>query len=165
MFGPQKGMKVTDVPVYDAALRNTATLLSISGEEKGAGAAGGIGGALYSLGATRVAGIEWMLDHLKVEEKLKQANIVFTGEGQIDSQTAYGKVPAGVGELANKHNVPCFALAGQVVEPVDNLYEKITSVLSIQQGCHTLEHAIDPAVTRSQLAYSAEQVVRIWKSN
>ncbi|WP_270179768.1 glycerate kinase family protein [Alkalihalobacillus sp. CinArs1] len=165
VFGPQKGMKKSDVPVYDAALRKAATLLSISGQEKGAGGAGGIGGALYSLGATRVAGIEWMLDHLKVEEKLKKANVIFTGEGQIDRQTAYGKVPAGVGGLAYKHKIPCFALAGHVVEPVDNLYEKLTSVVSIQQGCHTLEHAIDPEITKSQLAYSAEQVVRIWKSS
>ncbi|MGA9287138.1 MAG: glycerate kinase [Anaerobacillus sp.] len=164
VFGPQKGMKQSDIASYDDALQKAAALLSISGLEKGAGAAGGIGGALYSLGASYIPGIEWMLQLLKVEEKLSVADIAFTGEGQMDQQTAYGKVPAGVGELARKQDVPCFALAGQVVEPVDNLYEKLTGVLSIQQGCHSLEHALKPDVTKAQLAFSAEQVMRIWSS-
>ncbi|WP_273832235.1 glycerate kinase family protein [Guptibacillus sedimenti] len=163
VFGPQKGMKKEEIPTYDAALHRVANLLSLS-SQKGAGAAGGIGGALYSLGATYVPGIEWMLELLKVEEKLAVADIAITGEGQIDHQTAYGKVPSGVGKLAKKHNVPCIALAGQVVEPVDNLYEDLTGVLSIQQVCHLLEHAVKPDVTKAQLAFSAEQVMRIWSS-
>ncbi|MBN8209981.1 glycerate kinase [Bacillus sp. NTK071] len=164
VFGPQKGMKKEDVPSYDAGLQRVANLLSISNLQKGAGAAGGIGGAMYALGANYVPGITWMLHLLKVEEKLAKVDIAFTGEGQIDDQTAYGKVPAGVGELAKKHNVPCFALAGQVVEPVDNLFEKLTGVLSIQQGCMAIEHAMKPDVTKAQLAFSAEQVMRIFSS-
>ncbi len=164
VFGPQKGMKKEEIPSYDAALHRVADLLSISERQKGAGAAGGIGGALYSLGATYVPGIKWMLQLLKVEEKLSVVDIAFTGEGQIDCQTAYGKVPAGVGELAKKHRVSCFALAGQVVEPVHNLYEKLTGVVSIQQGCHSLQHALKPDITKAQLAFSAEQVMRIWSS-
>jgi len=163
VFGPQKGMKKEEIPTYDAALHRVANFLSLS-TQKGAGAAGGIGGALYSLGATYVPGIEWMLELLKVEEKLAVADIAFTGEGQIDHQTAYGKVPSGVGKLAKKHNVPCFALAGQIVETVDNLYEDLTGVLSIQQGCHSLEHALKPDITKAQLAFSGEQVMRIWSS-
>ncbi|MBF0705787.1 glycerate kinase [Alkalihalobacillus hwajinpoensis] len=164
VFGPQKGMKKEEIPTYDAALHRVADLLSLPPSQKGAGAAGGIGGSLYSLGATYVPGIEWMLELLKVEEKLAVADIAFTGEGQMDDQTAYGKVPSGVGKLAKKHNIPCFALAGQVVELVDNLYETLSGVLSIQQGCHSLEHALNPDVTKSQLAFSAEQVMRIWSS-
>lgn len=164
VFGAQKGMKKEDVSSYDAGLQRVANLLSISERQKGAGAAGGIGGALYALGANYVPGIIWMLQLLKVEEKITKVDYVFTGEGQIDYQTVYGKVPSGVGDLAKKHKVPCYALAGQVVEPIDNLYEKLTGVLSIQQGCLRVEEAIKPEVTKTQLAFSAEQVMRIISS-
>ena len=126
----------------------------------GAGAAGGIGGAFQAFFPSKMRrGIDIVIDYTGLKEKLIGAVCAFTGEGQIDFQTASGKTPMGVAQEAKKQGIPIFALAGSVGQGIDVLYEQgITSVHSIVNGPMSL----DEAMTRGAelLEQTAEQVIR-----
>lgn len=83
------------------------------------------------------------IEYTGLEEKIKVADMVWTGEGSIDFQTQYGKTPYGVATVAKKYNKPVIALAGRVSGDIDILYEKgIDSLYSILQGASSLEEAL-----------------------
>lgn len=116
IFGPQKGVADRDLPRYDAALQRLADR---SGAGKvtaaGAGAAGGLGWALLVLGGARVAGVGTIADALGLPERIAAADVVISGEGSFDSQSAGGKVVMGVARLAEAAMRPCVVIAGQVL--------------------------------------------------
>jgi glycerate kinase len=120
VFGPQKGADEFAVMELEGALENFAALCGRRSDGKdpavalGSGAAGGLGYGLLRLGANRVAGIETVLEIVKLDEEIQKADLVITGEGCLDDQSLHGKVIAGVASHAAALGKPCVALAGEV---------------------------------------------------
>ena len=120
VFGPQKGADDFAVMELEGALENFAALCGRRRDGKdpavalGAGAAGGLGYGLLLLGGTRVAGIETVLESVKLDDEINSADLIITGEGCLDDQSLHGKVIAGVASHAAALGKPCVALAGEV---------------------------------------------------
>lgn len=119
VFGPQKGLSGKDIEEVYARLARWADLVEAETgvsvrDVAGAGAAGGAGFALFSLGAPARPGIDLVLDEIGFDDALEHASLVVLGEGKLDSQTLRGKAPAGVAARALQRGVPVIAVAGQV---------------------------------------------------
>jgi len=120
VFGPQKGVGEDELSRLDQAIGHLAELLKAAtgrpvAMAPGAGAAGGMAAALMAcLGAQARPGVEVMAQATGLEELIAGARLVLTGEGSIDAQTAGGKTPWGVAELARRHHTEVWAFAGQV---------------------------------------------------
>ena len=119
-YSPQKGALPAQVDELEAGMANWADVVARDigldvRQLPGGGAAGGAGAGLFAfLGAKLLPGADWVASILRIEEKMAGCDLVLTGEGCIDSQTAASKAPAGVARLACKHHIPCFALAGSI---------------------------------------------------
>lgn len=168
IFGPQKGADPEMVKVLDNNLRHFAAkikeFLNIDiAEAEGSGAAGGLGGALLAfLNATLKSGIDLVIKYTNLEDKIKESDYVFTGEGSIDGQTIFGKTPVGVSKIGKKYDVPVLAFAGKVEPESSNLYEEgMKSIFSIMQGVESLDDALKNG--SSNLEKAAESVARILK--
>lgn len=149
VFGPQKGAAPQDVQVLDQNLAHYAQIISKELQVEvanlpGAGAAGGLGAGLVAfLGAKLIPGIQMVIEASKLEDKLEGCDLVITGEGKLDGQSAGGKTPVGVAKLAEKHNIPVLAVGGSIAEDADVLYQHgIGAMLSIAPGPISLEKAI-----------------------
>ena len=169
VFGPQKGATAQMMQALDTNLSHWADIVEkYTGmrlhDLPGAGAAGGIGGAFQAFfPAKTYRGIDIVMEYTKLGEKMTDADCVFTGEGQVDFQTASGKTPMGVAQEAHKKGLPVFVLAGSIGKGIEGLYEYgITSVHSIVNGPMTLEEAMGNAAPL--LEQAAEQVVRTFMS-
>lgn len=168
VYGPQKGATKEMVEVLDKNLEHYGKLLEKYFNKKiidvpGSGAAGGLGAGLMAfLNAQLKNGIEIIIETLKLEEKIKEADIVISGEGKIDFQTAFGKTISGIAKLCKKHNKPLIVIAG-TVEDIENLYEiGVSSIFSIVEKPMSLEDAIKNAPTL--LEKSAERIFRLIKA-
>jgi glycerate kinase len=120
VYGPQKGATPDDVRELDRMLRSLAQRLGWDhfAHEPGAGAAGGIGFGLRSaFGATMARGFDLVADATRLSKRVQQADLILTGEGKLDAQTAHGKTLAGVLDLARRHGKPVRAVAGAVEAP------------------------------------------------
>ncbi len=126
----------------------------------GAGAAGGIGGAFLAFFSPKIErGIDVVLDYIYFTDYLKNADVVITGEGKVDHQTASGKTPLGVAQAAKKEGVPTIILAGAVGEGIESLYDHgIVSIHSILNEPMSLEKAMKNAARLVER--SSEQVIR-----
>lgn len=115
--------------------------------QAGAGAAGGLGaGLLLFPHAEMKAGFKLVSEMLDLERAVKNSDIIITGEGKVDGQSAYGKVPQGVGNLAKKYNKPVICLAGAISEGAEKLYDQgVTSIFSITNGPMGLAEAKEKA--------------------
>jgi glycerate kinase len=120
VYGPQKGADPSCVAQLDRALANFAGILEQDlaarvAQIPGAGAAGGLGAGLLAFcGATLQSGFAAVSQAVRLAERVSQADLVITGEGRLDSQSAYGKAVAGVAALADRANIPCLAVAGLI---------------------------------------------------
>ena len=166
VFGPQKGADPEMVKFLDNNLKHFAQkineYLDIDiAEVPGAGAAGGLGGALLAfLNAELKSGIELVIKYIGLEEKVQGADYVFTGEGAIDGQTIFGKTPVGVSKVAKRYNIPVIAFGGKVSDDADNLFEEgIIALFSIMRGVESLDDALKNG--SSNLEKTVENVVRI----
>lgn len=152
VYAPQKGADDSDVAALDAALaRWSQRLGAATGREAaalpGAGAAGGVGFALLSLGARVRPGIEVVMDLLELESALAASDLVVVGEGSLDAQSLRGKAPVGVSALAGRHGIPVVAVAGRSTLTADELHAAgIHAVLTLRD----LEP--DPAVSMRDAA-------------
>lgn len=167
VFGPQKGATPELVERLEEKMDHWATLVETKTgiglhELPGAGAAGGIGGAFLAfLSAEMKRGIDIVIEYTGLPQKLQGAELVFTGEGMVDYQTASGKVPMGIAQEASKQGIPSIVLAGSIGEGIDILYQYgIQSIHSIVSGPMTLKEAMDNA--EHLLANRAEQVMRTY---
>lgn len=132
VYGPQKGASAQDVALLDGALAHYGALLASQlGREvaglPGAGAAGGLGAALLAFcGAILRPGIEAVLDALHFEEALAGADLVLTGEGRIDAQTACGKAPVGVARRVKRYDprIPVVAVVGAMGDGAELAYRE-----------------------------------------
>ncbi|MGG3942104.1 glycerate kinase [Peribacillus psychrosaccharolyticus] len=170
VFGPQKGATEAMVKVLDANLLHFANKI----EEKmgvrlhdspGAGAAGGIGGAFQAFfPSTLRRGVDVVVEYARLEEQLENADLVITGEGQVDFQTAYGKTPMGVAQSAKAKNIPTIILAGSYEGKIDSLYQYgVIGVYSMMNKPMTLDQAMKDASLL--LEKTAEQVCRTYFFN
>lgn len=165
IFGPQKG--VTEEQV-DEAMRHYADVTKESldcdfADCEGAGAAGGLGYAFLSyLAGELIPGVELILQATGLEEKMKNADVVVTGEGRLDAQTVMGKAPAGVAALAKKYNAKVIAFAGSVA-PEAKVCNRagIDAFFPIVRGVTTLEEAMKKENAMENIAATAEQVFRL----
>ncbi len=150
IYGPQKGASIEQLEVLDKNLAHFAKIIKndlnidIMNLE-GAGAAGGLGGGLKALlGAELKRGIDILIKESKFEEAIIDADLLITGEGKIDMQTAFGKTPIGVAKLAKKHDVKVVAICGSI-EMGDTFDNNIDAILSIVDKPMTLESAMKDA--------------------
>ena len=101
-----------------------------------------------------------MIEYTKLEDRVKGADFVFTGEGSIDGQTLFGKTPFGVASIASKYSIPLIAFAGKVGKGVEPLYEHgFTAIIGILKSVSTLEEALDSG--EENLAFAAENICRV----
>lgn len=129
----------------------------------GTGAAGGLGFAFLTfLNGTLEPGIQMILDETGLEEQIKQADFIITGEGQLDQQTVMGKAPAGVALLAKKWNKPVIAFSGSVTPEAALCNQKgIDAFFPVLRQITTLEKAMEPDTAKENLSAAAEQVFRL----
>jgi glycerate kinase len=166
VFGPQKGARPAEVEELDAALRRLASVLHRTyGTDvaalPGAGAAGGAaGGLVAALGATIEQGAELVADSSGLSTALQDADLVLTGEGRLDSQSAHGKVVSVVARRAAAAGVPAVALCGGVEPPLHGLHDLgLSAAFSIADGPRGLDTMAEQAPFL--LAALAEQVIRL----
>lgn len=169
VYGPQKGAGPEEVARLDNVLGHLADLLEMkTGQDvkllPGAGAAGGLGAGLAAfLGAKLCPGIELVLDLVGFEGILASGtDLVITGEGEVNYQTAYGKVPVGVAKAAVKYKIPVVALAGSLGPGAEQVYQYgIGGLMSIQTRPMTLEYCMENAADLVEDA--AERMMRLIK--
>lgn len=168
VYGPQKGVTEDMKKTLDEAMAHFARVTSETLENDylntpGAGAAGGLGYAFLAYtGATLTPGIELILDAVGLEEELSGADVVVTGEGRLDFQTAMGKAPVGVARLAKKYNAKVIAFAGSVTKEATACNnEGIDAFFPILRGVCTLAEAMDPVAARNNMTATVEQVFRL----
>ena len=164
IFAPQKGADPDMVKELDAGMRSLAQVIrSVTGKEiadyPGAGAAGGMGGGFLAfLNAELKPGIRLMLDALDFEEKVKGADLVITGEGRVDGQTAMGKVPSGIQKEAQKQNIPVIVIAGSIEDTEKMNRAGFQGVFSITPGPVSLEKAMEPEFAKANIRRTVSQV-------
>jgi glycerate kinase len=165
VFGPQKGATPETVKELDAALSRFADVvegdLDVSVRERpGAGAAGGLGAGLMAfLDARLAAGVDIVLDAVGLDDALEGADLVITGEGQIDHSTIFNKTPVGVAERAGKHGIPVIAIAGGLGAGYRETHEKgINAAFTLVSGPMSLDEAM--ADTADLLSGVAEEIMR-----
>lgn len=168
IYGPQKGVTDNLKKDLDAGMANFAKITADSlGQDNsnaaGAGAAGGLGFAFLSyIGAELTPGIELLLDATELENELNNADVVVTGEGRLDHQTAMGKAPVGVARLAKKHGAKVVAFAGGVTEGAVACNDAgIDAFFPVVRGVTTLEDAMKKENARKNMAAAVEQVFRL----
>ena len=165
VFGPQKGATPEMVAELDAALARFAKVSGGDADFPGAGAAGGLGfGFRTFLGAELKSGIDIVLEETGLEDCILDADVVVTGEGRLDAQTAMGKAPCGVALLAKKHGKKVIAFSGCVTEDAVALNERgIDAFFPILREVTTLERALDGKYAAANLVATAEQVFRCFR--
>ena len=168
VYGPQKGVTEDMKKTLDEAMAHFARVTSETLENDymntpGAGAAGGLGYAFLAYtGAALTPGIELILDAVGLEEELSGADVVVTGEGRLDFQTAMGKAPVGVARLAKKYNAKVIAFAGSVTKDATACNkEGIDAFFPILRSVCTLAEAMDPVAARNNMTATVEQVFRL----
>ena len=170
VFGPQKGAGPEDIEKMDRWLARYAKVAralhpDADPDFPGTGAAGGMGFAFRTfLPAKLESGIQIVLEETRLESYLKDADLIITGEGRLDCQTAMGKVPVGVANLAKAHGKPVIAFAGSVTDDASACIEcGIDAYFPIVRGVSTLEEACDNENARKNMAAAAEQAARLIK--
>ena len=166
IFAPQKGATPEMVKVLDAALAHFAEIAERDcgkqiKEQSGAGAAGGMGGGLLLLPNVQLkAGVQIVLDNLKLSEQVKEADLVITGEGRMDAQSILGKTPIGVARMAKQFNKPVIAIVGCLREDYDVVYEHgIDAVFPIIRSLSDLPTILNQG--EQNLVSTAQNVARL----
>ena len=166
VYGPQKGASPETVDELDAALGHFARIAAAQlacdvMDVPGAGAAGGLGAGLLAFTHARLCpGVGLVAEAVGLEQALAGADLVLTGEGRIDAQSVFGKVPVGVARLASKYGVPSVAVAGALGEGYQAVYEHgISTVFGITRAPEPIEAAY--ARTETSLEETAESIARL----
>lgn len=168
VYGPQKGATPSMIMQMDKWLEHYAALAKklypkANALQAGAGAAGGMGFAFLSFtNAVLESGIKIVLEETQLESYIEDADMVITGEGRLDGQTAMGKAPVGVARLAKRHHIPVIAFAGSLTkEAVECNKNGIDAFFPILRNIVTLEDAMKPENAKVNLSDSVEQVFRL----
>ncbi|MCI7718539.1 glycerate kinase [[Pasteurella] aerogenes] len=168
IFGPQKGANAEMVKQLDQALAHFAQQVKAQldlniRDQAGAGAAGGMGGGVLLLPKVRLkSGVNIVLDTVQLSDKLQDADLVITGEGRMDGQTAQGKTPVGVALAAKTANKPVIAIVGCLREDYEVVYDKgIDAVFPIIRQLDNLENTLKNG--RENLISCAQNVARLYQ--
>lgn len=158
IFGPQKGATPERVAQLDRALAHFAQIIQRDLDRDvldiaGGGAAGGMGAALHAFCQAELRrGIEIVTEALGLAEQVKDADLVITGEGRIDSQSINGKVPIGVAQVAKRFDKPVIGIAGSLTADVGVVHEHgLDAVYSVLFSVGTLEEALANAAQNVRL--------------
>ena len=188
VFGGQKGLPTGDAEVlhkYDSWMVGYGRLLDAAIAEAraqgllrvsegartfgsvlgvpGAGAAGGLGAALLALGAELRSGVETVLNLIGFDERVRDADLVITGEGNMDEQSAAGKAPVGVARRAKRHGKPVVAVVGGRADNLDAVYEQgVDLVLPICRKPMPLDQALDPQEATTNLICAGEAAAQAY---
>lgn len=167
VFAPQKGADTAMVERLDAGLRHFDQMLrthlhSDAARQAGAGAAGGMGAGMMAFFNSRLcSGIETMLTFTRFSERIADADIIFTGEGRIDSQSVGGKALSGVAAAAKAQGKPVIAVVG-ADDSDDSVYDMgITAVFTINRRAEDL--SVSQHKSRDNLAATMKNILRILK--
>ncbi|URL06137.1 glycerate kinase [Avibacterium sp. 21-595] len=168
VFGPQKGATPQIVQQLDVALAHFAQTvrqqLGIDiANQAGAGAAGGMGGGLLLLPKVRLKkGVNIVLETLNFATQVQNADLVITGEGRMDGQSAYGKTPIGVAKVAKQFGKPVIAIVGCLREDYEVVYEQgIDAVFPIIRQLDSLENTLRSG--KENLISTAQNVARFYQ--
>ena len=170
IYAPQKGADPKMVETLDRGLKHFANVVKMQiGKDidtfPGAGAAGGLGGGLLAfLNARLQPGIQVVLDTLRFDELLEGADLVITGEGCMDEQTAMGKAPKGVAEAAARKGIPVIAITGNIANAAAINRIGICGVFSIVQFPMTLNDAMNPETAKHNIRQTVEQLFRWYRA-
>ena len=172
VYAPQKGADGRMVKELDDGLKSFANAVKTHFDTehhklKGAGAAGGLGfGFVSFLNAKLRPGIDIITDEIGLEDEIKKADLVITGEGKMDFQSSMGKTPTGVAKLAKKHKKPVIALAGCVCEGAQECnISGIDAFFCILNEPISLEEAMRKDIAIKNLKMAANQAVRLFLIN
>ncbi|QIW16365.1 glycerate kinase [Pasteurellaceae bacterium RH1A] len=168
VFGPQKGASEEMVEQLDQALYHFSQVVEAQlglaiREVAGSGAAGGMGGGLLLLPQVQLKpGVEIVIQAVKLMEIVAKADLVITGEGRMDSQTASGKTPVGVAQAAKLFGKPVVAVVGCLKEDYEVVYDKgIDAVFPIIRHLHSLEDTLK--MGRENLISTAQNIARLYR--
>lgn len=169
VYGPQKGATPEMVEILDRNLKHYSSVIKETlgkdfSDVPGAGAAGGLGFSLMAfLNAKIKSGIDIVMEASNIDEKVKSCDIVITGEGNTDFQTAYGKAPAGIARIAKKYGKPVVILSGGLGKNYKDLYDVgVTSMFSIVDKPMTLQEAMINA--KKLISDRSEDIIRLFVS-
>lgn len=172
IFGPQKGADPAMVEFLDGQLKALDAVIQRElhravADVPGAGAAGAFGaGILAFLDGTLCPGIEAVLDLVDFDGKLKDCDLVITGEGRFDSQSIRGKVVSGVSRRAKRQGVPVAVIAGSVAEDVESVSADpdsgVTAAFSINR--QAMDYSESRPFSRRNYRYTLENLLRLMKS-
>ena len=158
------------IPIMDEWLQHYAELAKAkypqaNPQAPGAGAAGGLGFAFLTFtNAALESGINIVMEETKLEEQISAADMVITGEGQLDGQSIMGKAPIGVAQLAKKHAKPVIAFSGCVTPEARLCNEHgIDAYFPILRQVTTLSQALEPQNAQQNMTDTVEQVFRLLK--
>ena len=168
IYGPQKGATAKTIAQMDEGLKQYAEVIRRDtgkdfADAEGAGAAGGLGFAFLTfLNTTMSAGISYILEKLGLDEEMKDADIVITGEGKLDAQTAMGKAPAGVAAMAKKHGALVLGFTGATSEDAEACNKVgMDAYFSICRGPMSMEEAMDKETARQNIHMTVKQVFNL----
>lgn len=168
VFGPQKGATATTVKRMDTWLAHYAALAAglypaADPLYPGAGAAGGLGFAFLTFtNAELMSGVQMVLEHTRLEDYIRQADVVVTGEGKLDGQTVMGKAPIGVAKLAKKYGKRVIAFSGCVTDDAVRCNDEgIDAFFPILRAVCPFEKALETATASHNLTETAYQVFRL----
>ena len=171
IFGPQKGADNEMIALMDPWLAHFASLAGkiypdADPDYPGCGAAGGLGFAFRTfLNASLESGIKIVLEETHMEDYIKDADIILTGEGRLDAQTVMGKAPQGVAQMAKRYGKPVLAFSGCVTpDAVICNQSGIDAFFPILRSPVSLEEAMDSENAKANMSASVEQVFRIIKT-
>jgi glycerate kinase len=166
IYGPQKGATREMIAELDAALAKFAAIAkSTTGKDvaeyPGAGAAGGLGaGLLLFTNAQLLPGVDIVLEAVRFADIAKDADLIITGEGRTDFQTACGKAPVGVSRIAKQYNIPTFCVSGSLGKQYEEVYSLgIDGLMSIISSPMNLAECMENALELIQAA--TERLCRI----
>ncbi len=169
VFGPQKGATPEMARILDANLAHYARLIERTfgksiANMPGAGAAGGLGGGLHVfLGARLRPGVDIVMNAVELDRVVRDADLVITGEGRLDSQTVHGKTPIGVASVARRHGKPVIAIAGSLGQGFEAVYDHgIAAVFSVvPRPCSVAEALADAAVNLRNVARNVAATLKV----
>lgn len=166
VFGPQKGLSESDIKIMDgwlAAYADVAGQIFPESDKDypGSGAAGGLGFAFMTfLDGKLFPGVDLVMDAQRLEEEIKMADFIVTGEGCLDAQSLMGKITGGIAAVAGKYGKPVIAFAGMIKDEDQLVGHGIAEMYSVTPETMTLTEAMKPEIAKINLATTAEQVFK-----
>ena len=163
-YAKQKGADENQIALLEKQLQYFARYSGMDFMKQGFGAGGGCPASLKLLGAQLFEGFDLLSDFCHLEEKIQTADLIVTGEGQINAQTLQGKLPIQIAQLSKKYQKPVIAICGQKIADCDSLRDIFDGIFSIQTGIVDLKQAMmNTEINIEELAYQLGKLLHAVK--